>query len=160
MRFYYHFQRVFLKFDGSNHFFGHLPVVVALKQHPVPPVFNHVRDASYFTGNHEQSSLESLQNGNRHIVEPGRRHHDVRIVQIAVDFRVGNLADESDILKMKVAYILLEFRPQGAVTEQRQRCVRILLLDGIEGITFVNFSARDTVRSRIVQRIIDAYEKN
>ena len=34
------------------------------------------------------------------------------------------------------------------------------LLDGIEGITFVNFSARDTVRSRIVQRIIDAYEKN
>ena len=34
------------------------------------------------------------------------------------------------------------------------------ILDGIEGITFVNFSARDTVRSRIVQRIIDAYEKN
>jgi phosphate starvation-inducible PhoH-like protein len=34
------------------------------------------------------------------------------------------------------------------------------ILDGIEGISFVNFSARDTVRSRIVQRIIDAYEKN
>ena len=34
------------------------------------------------------------------------------------------------------------------------------LLDCIEGITFVNFSGRDTVRSRIVQRIIDAYEKN
>ncbi|MBQ7643973.1 MAG: PhoH family protein [Spirochaetales bacterium] len=34
------------------------------------------------------------------------------------------------------------------------------ILDGIEGISFVNFSASDTVRSRIVQRIIDAYEKN
>ena len=29
-----------------------------------------------------------------------------------------------------------------------------------EGIEFVGFTARDTVRSRIVQRIIDAYEKN
>lgn len=33
------------------------------------------------------------------------------------------------------------------------------ILTDIEGLTFVNFSARDTVRSRIVQRIIDAYEK-
>ena len=34
------------------------------------------------------------------------------------------------------------------------------ILRGIDGISFVNFTARDTVRSRIVQRIIDAYEKN
>lgn len=34
------------------------------------------------------------------------------------------------------------------------------ILTNIEGIEFVNFSAKDTVRSRIVQRIIDAYEKN
>ena len=34
------------------------------------------------------------------------------------------------------------------------------ILKGIEGIEFVGFTARDTVRSRIVQRIIDAYEKN
>ncbi len=34
------------------------------------------------------------------------------------------------------------------------------ILRDIEGIEFVNFTARDTVRSRIVQRIIDAYEKN
>lgn len=34
------------------------------------------------------------------------------------------------------------------------------ILTDIEGIEFVNFTARDTVRSRIVQRIIDAYEKN
>ncbi|MGX8681563.1 MAG: PhoH family protein, partial [Spirochaetales bacterium] len=34
------------------------------------------------------------------------------------------------------------------------------ILRDIEGISFVNFTARDTVRSRIVQRIIDAYEKN
>ena len=33
------------------------------------------------------------------------------------------------------------------------------ILKDIEGIEFVTFSARDTVRSRIVQRIIDAYEK-
>lgn len=33
------------------------------------------------------------------------------------------------------------------------------LLKGIEGIEFLNFNAKDTVRSRIVQRIIDAYEK-
>lgn len=33
------------------------------------------------------------------------------------------------------------------------------LLRDIEGIKFVDFTARDTVRSRIVQRIIDAYEK-
>ena len=34
------------------------------------------------------------------------------------------------------------------------------ILKDIEGIEFVTFTARDTVRSRIVQRIIDAYEKN
>jgi len=34
------------------------------------------------------------------------------------------------------------------------------ILKGIEGIEFVGFTARDTVRSRVVQRIIDAYEKN
>ena len=34
------------------------------------------------------------------------------------------------------------------------------ILKDIDGISFVNFTARDTVRSRIVQRIIDAYEKN
>ena len=34
------------------------------------------------------------------------------------------------------------------------------ILRDIEGITFVGFTARDTVRSRVVQRIIDAYEKN
>lgn len=34
------------------------------------------------------------------------------------------------------------------------------VLRDIEGIEFVNFTARDVVRSRIVQRIIDAYEKN
>ena len=34
------------------------------------------------------------------------------------------------------------------------------ILKGIEGIEFIGFTARDTVRSRIVQRIIDAYEKN
>ncbi len=34
------------------------------------------------------------------------------------------------------------------------------LLKDIEGIEFVSFTARDTIRSRIVQRIIDAYEKN
>ncbi len=34
------------------------------------------------------------------------------------------------------------------------------LLQDIEGIEFVSFTARDTVRSRVVQRIIDAYEKN
>ena len=33
------------------------------------------------------------------------------------------------------------------------------LLRGIEGIEFLEFNTRDTVRSRIVQRIIDAYEK-
>ncbi len=31
-------------------------------------------------------------------------------------------------------------------------------LYGVEGISFINFTGRDTVRSRIVQRIIDAYE--
>ena len=34
------------------------------------------------------------------------------------------------------------------------------ILKGIEGIEFVNFTSRDTIRSRLVQRIIDAYEKN
>ncbi len=34
------------------------------------------------------------------------------------------------------------------------------ILHDIEGIEFVSFTARDTVRSRVVQRIIDAYEKN
>lgn len=33
------------------------------------------------------------------------------------------------------------------------------ILTDIEGIEFISFTARDTVRSRIVQRIIDAYEK-
>ncbi len=33
------------------------------------------------------------------------------------------------------------------------------LLRDVEGIEFLEFNARDTVRSRIVQRIIDAYEK-
>ncbi len=32
-------------------------------------------------------------------------------------------------------------------------------LSDVEGITFIRFTGRDTVRSRIVQRIIDAYEK-
>ena len=32
-------------------------------------------------------------------------------------------------------------------------------LDGVEGVSFIRFSGRDTVRSRIVQRIISAYEK-
>ena len=32
------------------------------------------------------------------------------------------------------------------------------ILDGVEGISFVNFSAKDTVRSRIVQRIIEKYQ--
>ena len=32
------------------------------------------------------------------------------------------------------------------------------LLKNVEGIEFIDFSARDTVRSRLVQRIIDAYE--
>ncbi len=36
--------------------------------------------------------------------------------------------------------------------------VRELLRD-VEGIEFLEFNAKDTVRSRIVQRIIDAYEK-
>lgn len=34
------------------------------------------------------------------------------------------------------------------------------ILNDIEGIDFIKFTAKDTVRSRIVQRIIDAYEKN
>ncbi|MBO4388327.1 MAG: PhoH family protein [Spirochaetales bacterium] len=34
------------------------------------------------------------------------------------------------------------------------------ILQGIEGISFVNFHSRDVVRSRIVQRIVDAYDKN
>ena len=34
------------------------------------------------------------------------------------------------------------------------------ILRDIEGITFVGFTAKDTVRSRVVQRIIDSYEKN
>lgn len=34
------------------------------------------------------------------------------------------------------------------------------ILQGIEGISFVNFHSQDVVRSRIVQRIVDAYEKN
>lgn len=34
------------------------------------------------------------------------------------------------------------------------------ILRDIEEITFVGFTAKDTVRSRVVQRIIDAYEKN
>ena len=32
-------------------------------------------------------------------------------------------------------------------------------LEGVEGVSFIRFSGRDTVRSRIVQRIISAYEK-
>lgn len=32
-------------------------------------------------------------------------------------------------------------------------------LDGVEGVSFIRFSGSDTVRSRIVQRIISAYEK-
>ncbi|MCF0237522.1 MAG: PhoH family protein [Sphaerochaetaceae bacterium] len=35
----------------------------------------------------------------------------------------------------------------------------INILQDIEGLAFIRFSATDTVRSRIVQRIIDAYEK-
>lgn len=34
------------------------------------------------------------------------------------------------------------------------------ILQGIEGISFINFHSQDVVRSRIVQRIVDAYEKN
>lgn len=34
------------------------------------------------------------------------------------------------------------------------------ILQGIEGISFMSFHSRDVVRSRIVQRIVDAYEKN
>lgn len=34
------------------------------------------------------------------------------------------------------------------------------ILDGIESISFVNFHSSDVVRSRIVQRIVDAYERN
>ncbi|MCR5760995.1 MAG: PhoH family protein [Sphaerochaetaceae bacterium] len=32
-------------------------------------------------------------------------------------------------------------------------------LSDVDGITFINFTGKDTVRSRIVQRIIDAYEE-
>ncbi len=32
-------------------------------------------------------------------------------------------------------------------------------LEGVEGVSFIRFSGKDTVRSRIVQRIISAYEK-
>ena len=32
-------------------------------------------------------------------------------------------------------------------------------LEGVEGVSFIRFTGKDTVRSRIVQRIIDAYEK-
>lgn len=34
------------------------------------------------------------------------------------------------------------------------------ILHGIEGISFMSFHSGDVVRSRIVQRIVDAYEKN
>lgn len=41
----------------------------------------------------------------------------------------------------------------SGLTDARQR------LEGVEGITFVQFNARDAVRSRIIQRVISAYEK-
>lgn len=36
----------------------------------------------------------------------------------------------------------------------------VSILEGIEGISVVNFHSKDVVRSRIVQRIVDAYEEN
>jgi len=36
----------------------------------------------------------------------------------------------------------------------------IRILDGIDGITFVNFSERDVVRHKLVQAIIKAYERH
>jgi len=44
-------------------------------------------------------------------------------------------------------------RPSGLVEVIR-------ILDGIEGITFVNFSERDVVRHKLVQAIIKAYERH
>ncbi|NJD56916.1 MAG: PhoH family protein [Nitrospirae bacterium] len=44
-------------------------------------------------------------------------------------------------------------RPSGLVEVIR-------ILDGIDGITFVNFSERDVVRHRLVQAIIKAYERH
>jgi len=35
----------------------------------------------------------------------------------------------------------------------------IKILEGVEGITFVNFSERDVVRHKLVQAIIKAYER-
>lgn len=43
-------------------------------------------------------------------------------------------------------------KASGLVDAQRR-------LKNVEGISFINFSGRDTVRSRIVQRIINAYEE-
>ena len=34
------------------------------------------------------------------------------------------------------------------------------ILQGIEGITFIEFSGSDVVRHELVQKIIEAYEKN
>ena len=44
-------------------------------------------------------------------------------------------------------------RPSGLVEVIR-------ILDGVEGITFVNFSERDVVRHKLVQAIIKAYERH
>ncbi len=44
-------------------------------------------------------------------------------------------------------------RPSGLVEVIR-------ILEGIEGITFVNFSKRDVVRHKLVQEIIKAYERH
>jgi len=44
-------------------------------------------------------------------------------------------------------------RPSGLVEVIR-------ILDGIEGITFINFSERDVVRHKLVQEIVKAYERH
>ena len=58
------------------------------------------------------------------------------------------------IITGDVTQIDLPDRSQSGLIQARE------VLRNIEDIEFVNFSARDTVRSRVVQRIIDAYEKN
>ena len=58
---------------------------------------DHVRDASDIARYDKQTGIETLKYGNRHIVETGRRNHDICLIQIVVYFSIADLSFEFDL---------------------------------------------------------------
>ena len=86
-------------------------------------------------------------------------------------FVIMDEAQNTTIEQMKMFLTRIGFGSRAVVTgdvtqtdlpKGRQSGLRHVtrLLTGIEGISFVNFTARDVVRHPLVQRIVEAYEKD